>query len=104
MRKKRKYFDSGDLLVVKRRLRCFGRNAKGLKVKYVSIPTGERIIYLGAKMTPHATYISLYEETKGTYSFVKPVTIKILWDGSVWFFAIEPSEVYQHLKLCQKLV
>jgi hypothetical protein len=102
-KKKYTFFNIGDLVKVKRRIISFqrGRNGKVI-MPPGKIDAGSKVIYLGAKVC-HGSTGEWQITTDGLYTQERPVTIKVMFDGSIWYHKVPKGSVYAVFKLIQKV-
>ena len=104
-RKKYIFFNIGDLVVTKKSFEIFQRKNSGVASVTTEIKKGQKVIYLGAKLCPFAKKQWIERDTPHGATFVArvPVTIKLMHQGNVWYFAVQKDIVYSYLKLIQKV-
>lgn len=102
-KKKYTFFNIGDLVKVKRTIISFQRGRDGkVMMPPGKIGAGSKVIYLGAKVCPGCSG-EWQITTDGAYTQERPVTIKVMFDGSIWYHKVQKGNVYANFKLIQKV-
>jgi len=104
-RKKYIFFNIGDLVITKKSFEIFQRQNSGIASTTTTMEKGQKVIYLGAKLCPFSKkqWVSVDTPYGASYTGRIPVTIKLMHQGNVWYFAIQKDIIYSYLKLIQKV-